>query len=262
MPFVKVLLTALIALSPVFASTPSLDPRTRDSLRYRLEDHFNELDLLVKNQRLEEKDLERQRVEMEELKVLERIPLEERIPELRKELAETAAEHGVKLARFERGGVSATAPVPRKISSDERYRLDPRSSAQQIRFTVIANGKPASIDSWIRSWPTHQMRLVELEKKESLGPSRFRILAHAFRFRSIEFPQIEILDPVRHLPAWARKDPKGFADTEPLLWGFIAQSRELAPRAKPLYANRRKFLLNSARMSFFLSKALPPQTIR
>jgi hypothetical protein len=247
-----------------FSAVPNLDPRERDALRSRLEAHFSELDLTVKNHRSEVRDLERQKLEIEQLKVLERIPFEEKIPELKKELAESASSFRVKVSGFQKKGHSSigTRPVPDKIFSDERFRLDPTLTAQEVHFTLTADGDRAAVQKWLASLPTEQMRLVELKKLEPLNNRQFIVRAHAFRFRPIEFPKIEVRDPSVHLPGWAKKNPQAFAESEPLLWSFVTQARELKAQAEPLYATRRQVLLNSARMAFFLSKALPKPPYR
>src|SRR4051812_49482975 len=97
--WMAILLALSASFHPAFASaSPTLSASERSELRSKLEEQFNELDLLVKNQSTDRKDLEHQNREMTELKVFERIPLEPEIPQLSKALEESASEHHLKVS--------------------------------------------------------------------------------------------------------------------------------------------------------------------
>ena len=101
-------------------STPALADLTRperETLRYHLENLYNELDLLMRNQRVDQADLRRQKHDFEELKTFLRIPFEEDLPGLKKNLMESSHLSGVRLFQFQFVGRSA------KWKKSSRLRL-------------------------------------------------------------------------------------------------------------------------------------------
>ncbi len=241
----------------------------REELRARLEASFNEADLLIRNQRADEADLKRIEKEMEHLKVFHRIPFSEQADQLKKDLTESAKAKGLKILSFRVTGrskpLSKKQKVPDAIFTDQvGFKLEPQQVASLVHFRVLVSGDHEEVKNWIVSWPDEQLRLVE----PTGGHGNFPIKAHAkfnqwvvtgnaFVFRKIQFPRLKMRDPVSLLPAWARKNQAQFAKLEPRLWKYVKDTQELIPKARPLLESRRKFLLNQARMSFFVSKAVP-----
>ncbi len=263
------LLAFLLLSIPPVPSFAAIDPAAspadpkplsyaeRDRLRFKLEEHFNQLDLMVRNQNADRRDIERQEREMAYFRVFDRVPLEERIPELTRELRETAGKNGLRVEKLSVTGRRNPGKTPSRIWSDAKYRLDPEQVVSELRLKAVVKGDLASIRRWTRSWPEDMIRLVEPRGAPSRsGPGLWIVPLKAYRFTDTEFPRIELRDPREYLPEWARNDPQRFARSEPLLWSFVTRAEELKPRAEPLFENRRKFLVNAARMNLYLRKTL------
>src|SRR4051812_142733 len=96
--WVGIVLAATFYFSAAWPSTPEarqeLSDRQRSELRFRIENLFNEVDLLIKNERADRSDLARQEREAKALKVYDRIPFEADLPGLKRQLAETASAQG------------------------------------------------------------------------------------------------------------------------------------------------------------------------
>jgi hypothetical protein len=241
---------SFLASSLCFASLEpslSLKEAERSSLRYHLENIFNEVDLTIRNHRANDSDLKRQISEMEMLKVYQRIPLTQDWAGLQADLKRGSKEFnlkwlGIKLIR--------RSPVPKQI-------------AEEIHFKLKIKGDQDSAVRWVQSWRTAQLRLVETNLKpgpeavQPLGNQIWQIEGHAFRFRKEYQVVATPRNPRKLLPTWAQKDLGEFSLKEPLLWSLVNRIEVLTPRALPYYAKRREFLLNDARMNFFLSKAMP-----
>jgi hypothetical protein len=244
-------------------SFATLGTEQKEGLRFRLENLFNEVDLIIKNQDVDRSDVRRQNKEMEALRVFERIPFQDDLSGLKKQLEMSAHDKGLKLlgiSVISRYGQSATLPKV-VFSDDRRFRLTADQVAERINFTVKVEGKKEALLRWMQSWRDGQLRLVEADGTpvtELAIRQNWMIRAHAFRFRKIRFPRLQVRDPFSVLPKWARKDPALFSKKEPLLWSFVNRTRRLTPRAQPFYEIRREFLLNQARLDFFFSKTLPP----
>ena len=242
----------------------SLSDFERDRLRYKLETLFNEQDLMVRNQKSDRSDLNRQQREFEVLKVLQRIPFKEEIAGLRSELNASAREKKLKVLSFQPlpRTQRANPQLPDSVYTDQqpRFRLNDQQLVETISFRVTVEGEEGSVKEWIASWPDDQMRLTEAEgapRPRKGGKNRWSIRARAFRFRDIKFPSLKARDPKELLPQWARRDPESFARQEPLLWRLVEKIHAVAPKARPLYRQREDLILNSQRMSFFVSKAVP-----
>jgi len=261
----SVLLISSIPL-PAFASIPRLSQAERASLRYKLENLFNEVDLLIRNQRVDEADVLRQEREMEALKVYERIPFTDDLEGLKEQLSESARQSGVKLERLlVLGRSKAKRRIPSSLLTDEpEFRLTPLDVVETLHLQLDARGSESAIQRWTSAWQTEQLRLVEpaVDAPERQGVDRWQIQARTFRFRNIQFPALRPRPPEQLLPAWARRNSSEFARQEPLLWSFVEKVRALTPAALPLYRNRERFLLNGARMDFFLAKAMPRSQTR
>lgn len=253
--------TAIASLAP-----PALDAVQRDRLRFKLENLFNEQDLMIRNQRVDASDVAHQRRQFAELKVFDRIPFIADLPGLLRDLTASAEQSGLQITAFQRLRLVSipSRPVPLTLYTDEpRFKLAADQLAEAIPFKVIVRGASTRIREWVKNWPTHQLRITELSTPSfkssvrSLHGGRWEIRATAYRYREIRFPTLKARDPVALLPRWAVADPKHFARHEPVLWEFVERIKNIAPRAKPLYRGRAEMLLNDARMSFFLSKVAP-----
>ena len=253
---------AVILISAISgaASIPVLKPEQREELRYRLEALFNEADLAIRNEKVDRSDLARIDGDFKTLKVYERIPLERDIPGLKRTIEDSARKNGVALL-----GIDVTlpskvppGPPPTLYTDGPRFKLSTEQVTDLIGLKISVQGKRSRIQSWIARLPAEEMRLVLAKGLESRNQDRWIIKAEAFSFRNVQFPRLLLRDPMQVLPAWARVHTTDFARSEPLLWRFVARTRELEPRAEPLFEVRRRFLLGDARLSFFLSKVQKP----
>ena len=265
---IPALLTLLFSATQALASPSAparLTPVERDTLRYHLENLFNEVDLLVKNQRADESDVQRQEREFQGLQVYERIPFQENLTELKSQLAGSASDHGLILERIaithrsQEGG-----KVPSSIYTDNSgFHLKPGQVVQTLDVRAVVKAKtPAELENWVHGWKSDVLRLVEPSGTESscyhpLGTGEYAVSAIAYRFREEKFPTLVPRNPMELLPGWARRDPDSFARNESLLWDFVKKIQALEPKTPPLYRNRERFLLNDARYEFFLKKASP-----
>jgi hypothetical protein len=248
------------------ASVPKLSAQDRQQLRFRLENLFNEVDLLVRNEKVDRSDLARQERDFEGLKVYERIPLKEDWSGLKADLERSASAHQLKLVQLTRlPALSSRAPaVPASVFNDSGFRLRTEQVVAEVPFRVVVSGEAGRVREWVRSWLDEQMRLAE--PREGLenfslhkaGERRWSLEARAFRYLPVSFPRLKPRDPITLLPDWARRSPDEFARAEPVLWGFVTRAREIIPRTEHPYEARSRFLLMDARMSFFLSKANRP----
>lgn len=243
--------------------TPHLTEKQRHTLRFHLQNIFNEFDLLIRNQKVDEADLAKQGRTITALKIYERIPFAPQLDSLRKQLAQSAQASQIKLLEFKSLQVrpSRLAPMPKTLThQDGFFRPKPHQLVQEIPFQIRVSGNLAQIEAWTRSWKEDLMRLAELEHLHRGSPSQpaqYLIRAHAFQFKKVEFPKIIPPRAKDYLPKWAAQDPDLFSQQEPLLWDLITQSDRLRPLTPPLYQKRGKFLLEGGRIDFFLSKAMP-----
>jgi hypothetical protein len=262
--FLLALTSSQLALS---STTPALQPEQHQRLRYKLETLFNEQDLMIRNQKVDHSDVAHQRKELEALKVFERIPYKADIAGLQENLRESSKRRGLKLITFKalQGKTKASAKrVPESLYTDDpAFRLTPAQLAEEVPFRAVLQGDKPSVLTWMESWPDDQLRLTEPRGGnpdsaiKGLPNGQWEIQAHAFRFRDIKFPTLKARDPIELLRREGVRTPETLAQTDPLLWSFVTRIRELAPQARPLYHTREDLLLNSAIMSFFVSKAVP-----
>jgi hypothetical protein len=244
----------------------------RDELRFRLQDIFNEADLLIRNKKADQADLARIKRDESMLKMYSRIPLEEDLPDLERELGSTSENYDLDLIRFSVTARSGTSgPVPASVYTDNsEFHLTSDQLVETISFRVIVRGDQKNVRNWVKAWGKDFVRIIEpqggygklpVQKDPSGKPHRYAVEGQAFRFRDIQFPKLLPRDPVTVLPEWARKNPSQFAKAEPELWRYVEKTRKLAPKAKPLYEHRREFLLNSARFDFFTHKAIQGEQV-
>jgi hypothetical protein len=261
--YVGVACSLISALALAHVEPPRLSPSEHDRLRARLERVFFEQDLMIRNQKVEASDLRHQEKEFEALKVFERIPFQDDLPGLRSSLDDSSRDHGLKIAsvRFPHRSHREPAAPPSHLLSDERpsFQLTDQQLVDRIPFVAVVEGSEGDVRSWIRSWPDDQLRLAEADEVQPAPGSanRWRVKAHAYRFREVKFPTLEPREPLELLPAWARKDPETFARAEPQLWSYVERTHAIRSQALPLYHVREHLLLNGARMSFFIARVTP-----
>jgi hypothetical protein len=247
----------------------SLSLTERNSLRYNLENTFNEVDLLIRNHKADLTDLKRQERDMNALKVFDRIPFQRDIPGLKRELKKSSQPWKIQIRQVEVTHYSKPASAAPGLQTTDAplYRLKPEQVAETIFLKLSVKGEEEPVKKWVSSWRTDQMRLVELDLNHSseinsqvmrkTGPDIWELRIRTFRFRSIAYPVLSPRNPRELLPSWAKKNTDLFSSSEPILWSFVTRIEALAPKARPYYKNRAHFLLNDARMNFFLSKASP-----
>jgi hypothetical protein len=270
--------------APARAEPPGLEralsPVERERLRYKLENLYDEVDLMIRNRDSDVADVHHQERDFRELRAFDRIPLagsaEDSVAALQTELAANARLYGLRLLRLSLvGRARRPAPVPKAILTSSNFRLSAEQVAEALELELRVSGDPARVAAWTKSWREELLRVVEPEGELTKGaegrlakgaegrlakgaetqePPTLKIRARAYRFRDIRFPRLSPRDPLTLLPAWARRDTKAFARAEPTLWRLVAGFQELAPKALPLYRVREDFLLNDARLSFFIRK--------
>lgn len=259
-----ILLGLLLNFNLLGQTEHSLKPSEKASLRFHLENLSNEIDLLIRNQKIDRSDVKKQERDFANLRTLERIPLKRNIPSLKSELIESAKPLNLQLQHMETTGYS---PPGKKIpslvlTSDPPFRLNEDQLVEKIQFTITVQGTEDQLNEWVHHWPNQLIRYVEFESKKERRPIHSKaakpiwiLKAHTFRFREIRFPKLRPKNPRDLLPAWAKQNPGAFSAQEPVLWSFVKKIEQLAPQATPCYDIRSQFLLNDARLSFFLSKS-------
>ena len=222
----------------------------RDSLRYHLENLRNELRLLIKNQKVDRADLDKQKRDLTMLKVYDRIPLERGLTGLEKDLTHGAKNQGLKLTGFNVILLSKSQQkIPPSLTTNQTsFHLSHDQIVETIYFEFQLKGPASVIQSWVNGWSDSQKRIIELNPGESVAPlvhPHWRVQAHAYRFRPIRFPQLR-----------ARIPEKASVKGDPFLLNVIHEIQELSLNSPPLYAIHEQFLLNDARLTFFLSKSV------
>lgn len=249
-----------------------MDPPQREALRWKLQNLDDGAELLVRNRVADRKDLERQRSDFNNLRVYDRFPLQPDVEKLRKEMTVSAASSGLKLTSLTLlPGARRPKPVPAVLDFEmKHFTLASDQIVQEMPIrAVVEGGDRAVVEAWMRSWKREQLRFVEAKPgvkpravKKS-GPQRWEVDALTYHFTPVRFPEIRFQDPLRLLPAWAQKDPQRFARQEPQLWSLVVRGRGLIPPADSpaleTVQDRREFLLESARLDFYLSKTTDPK---
>ena len=256
--------------STFLATSQALSDSERRSLRYHLQNLTNQFELLMSNQKVDEADLAKQGRTVAALKIYERIPFSPKLAELKKELLESAKEASIQIHQFQprtqprKSPNHSLAPMPKTYSvQDGFFRPKPSQFVQERPFLLLVSGSSKEVEAWIRSWKENLMRLVELERLETVSAknnssrTQYRIRAHAFQFKKVDFPKIIPPRARDYLPQWAQANPDKFSQKEPTLWDFVVRSEKLRPLTPPLYQTRGRFLMEGARIDFFLSKAGP-----
>lgn len=238
----------------------SLSLKEKESLRYHLENIFNEVDLLIKNHRLEASDLERQKHMMSEMKMFERIPFRSKISNLKDQLKKLSKDHRLTWINFTLLPKKTVPKAPPKtMDTHSEWRLSEENFVEVFHFKVKLKGSQQNITQWVKS-SLNQLRLVELESEDPslsiqlIGHQLWEVQARTFRFRNIQFPHLLPRNPRGLLPAWAKRNFNEFAQLEPLLWNFIVKTEAKIPEALQYYPLREQFLLNDARLNYVSQK--------
>ncbi len=247
------------ALAPLaWADTrPALDPQGRDWLRSELQDRVNEAELLVRNQEADAADLARLEREHDQIKLLDRIPLEPSLAQLEAELRQAGARAGVALLRLQepRSQPPREPRMPAEVESENDFEPTPGHVARPIELRLELEGERQAVLAWREAWSGRLVRWLEpVGQVRQLGPNRFEVPARAYAFRAEPYPRIRLGSVRPLLPAWARSQPRSFAVQEPELWSLVARYEELVPRALPFTENRRRFRRDQARLRFFYSR--------
>ncbi len=270
--FVCVSLLCCMACWAQAAPRRPLDPLQREALRWNLQNQVDGAELLVRNRVADHKDLERQRSDFSNLRVYDRFPLQPEVEKLRSEMTVSAASSGLKLTSLTLlPGAKRPKPVPAVLDFEmKHFTLTDDQIVQEMPIRVVVEGSgSAVIEAWMRGWRRDQLRFVEAKtgaKPRAVkkpGPQRWEVDALTYHFTPVRFPEIRFQDPIHMLPTWAQKDPQSFAQQEPQLWNLVARGRGLIPQAHSpaleTVEERREFLLESARLSFYLSKTTDPK---
>ena len=248
----------------VAALPPALSHVERDRVRFHLENAYYEAQLLIRNHELNHRDLERQDRELQGMGVYDRFPLSENLADLQDQFRDSARDSGL---RFEslaprpapREKTVAKAPEPKMpdhiFTADRDFHLTETQLVQEIPVSLRVRGEGPEIERWIANWPRKLLRWVEARgKPHRQRDGDFEIAAVAYRFRPLHYPKLDFRDPLAYLPDWAQKDPSRFAREAPDLWARLEGARALFPQARPYLGDRERFLLNDARISFYLRK--------
>lgn len=244
--------------------TLQLTEQERSKLRFHLENLWNEVHLIVLNEKSETLDVKRQERELQFFQIFDRIPFSRKTETLRKELNASAQEHQIQLIALEIHPIKKDPPpIPKEVyTNTQRFHFSEDQLVEKLQILIIAKNTVAKTESWTNLWSKQLLRLVILDSLAPLNKSsnQVQILAHAFRFRQVQFPRLRPRQPVELLPAWAQKNLETFSKNEPFLWSFVTRIEEWKPKTKTAYENRRRFFLNDERMSFYLhqAKEIPP----
>ncbi len=248
--------TPVVMLAMAF---PSIPPALQSKLRYQLENLSNEEELLIRNHKVDRSDVVKQERDFKIFHVFEKIPLSPDRAGLKSCLLKSAQKAKIKMTRLEiADGSKKTKKPPFAIYTDAPpFYLSKDQVAGTFLIQIVVYATDSALRQWVQSWSKEdEDRWIEPKKISSKDGFHWIIRARAYYFHDISFPRLLPRDPEALLPSWARIHPKPFSNAYPLLWKFVERIHSLAPQAKPLYRIREKFLLNDARMSFFLSKTL------
>lgn len=260
-------------------SRKKLTPQEQESLRFHLENLYNELDLLFRNEKVDQLDLVRQERELALLKVFERIPFQVDKKGFEKSLKKSVQSPFIKIHYIRWDKLSAQQmkvedKVPKKIYSDQTsLAIRDAQIVEEIPFECIVTGPRGDLVSWIKSWSNIIIRIIEFEsiKLKPLptfiadskstdhitGVKKWTIRAKIFRFKEIDYPRIVPRNPRKFLPSWANSDFDSFSKSYSKLAEFVTEIEELTPKAKTQYIRRERFFLNQLRYSLFNKLSAP-----
>lgn len=241
-------------------NAPTLSDQERSELRERLSNLWNEVELLLRNQKSLLLDIRRQEKEFKVLRVFDRIPLQERIEALEEELTQSAREHSLTIRSLKVISRSQPGPeLPTEIYTDSGpLRPEEKQIAQEIRIRIRGKGDLEMVRHWTGTWKDDLVRILEPAKKpfhrKGTPSTHWEMEAIAYRFRDLKFPRLRARDPVTLLPRWARSNLAAFIDREPRLWSFVGRIQANLPKTEIPYQDKGRFLINAARMSYFSSR--------
>lgn len=282
----RILILAIALSIPVQASTPKspaplprLTDVQRSRLREKLYDFWSDVNLSIRNQKINRYDVGRQEREMGQMQVFGKMPLAHCPRALEEGVRKSARIYGIYLSRLRITRRPGSArPLPRKLYVDEGgFHIAENQLVDTYVLNLTLQGLESSLKDWSAAWvslsepssSTPSPTSPYLERSPLAGaadsspwrkvpsPSvipRWTARLQGYCFRDLSFPKLILRDPVALLPAWVRRNPEQFAKDEPDLWALVEKTRALIPDARPLYATRERFLLNDARLSFFLHK--------
>jgi hypothetical protein len=266
-------------IKKIQSTAPTLSESERDSLRYRLENAWNEVDLIVRNSNTDKRDVQRQEKEFKSLQVYTKFPLATtealRPASVHATLKKSLDRFGLKLGDSKLLDASKPDhPIPTVMPRNaQEFKFTEDQLIQKVRLDLTLKGTKRQLQDWMNSWNT----ILEPEKPgeapetsptpylewdpnalttlpEMVSETTWKVHVQAFYFRDIRYPKLQPQDPLQILPAWAKKSPELFKSQEPLLWGLVEKTQATIPQALPLYETKARFALNAARMSFFTSK--------
>jgi hypothetical protein len=255
-------------------TTPTLSESEHNSLRYRLENAWNEVDLLVRNAATDQKDIAHQERDFKNLQVFKKFPLASadnaKYSMLTADLKKSAQRFGMKVTDVKVLETSKPdKPVPAIMPQDaQEFKFTDDQLMQKVRMDLTLTGTKRQLQDWMNSWnlgiepgddgtPTPYLEwdpnaLTTLP--EVLSDTSWKVHAQAYLFRDIKYPKLQPQNPLRILPTWAQKNTELFKQEEPLLWGLVEKTQATIPQALPGYERKATFLLNAARMSYFTTR--------
>jgi hypothetical protein len=253
-----ILLSGIWAVSASGVTPSGLSEIERDHLRFQLEEHFNQLDLIIRNQGTDRRDLERLEREMAMFRVFERIPLEEKIPNLTQELRSYTRKSGLVLRSLRVVSRKTPPREPAMRWSDSTFRIRPENTVSELYLEArLEGGDGSQMRAWVQGLKDGVIRVVEARGAPRWVHNRtWTVPLSAYRFVAVSAAKFRLRAPRTLLPTWARENTEKFAKFEPILWSFVSRAEALAPEAAPLFENRRKFMLSTARMTLFMRKTL------
>jgi len=258
---------SLLAVTLIFATSAAyaLTPIEREKTRFHLANAFNEAELLIKNHNSFERDVKRQEQDFKGMKVFERIPLTDNLQDLREQLEESAKPASIEISAYQIGKRTPVDlhSIPQEIYSSDEFRIPEAKLVEKIPLNLQIRGDEKRIDNWVKNWDDEILRLIEPNGKlVKISKNEFKISARTYRFTEATYPTLKAKDPILFLPKWARDNPKKFAAQEPTLWDYVKKARDLYPESSRYLKFRQQYLMNDARISFYLAKTVKPRTMK
>lgn len=232
-------------------------------IKYKLTNLKNEMELLIKNKKTNELDLKKIENEFKNFKIYEFIPIEFYEKDFEKKLELSLREFHLNLNKIQVLSKSKMKKKPPAFlySDTPQFKLKENQLTQEIKIKILLSGEPSQLQSWLKkenlSFLFQPLSLPAFPKQTSLPGQKemnqenqsLEIIGKTWVFRKITFPKITPRNP-HTLIKKVKLSPKNLEELK-LLASEIDKKTKLA---LPLYHNQEKFLLESARMSFFLSK--------
>jgi hypothetical protein len=261
------------------STIPSLNESERSSLRFQLENAWNEVDLIIRNANADKKDVERQEREFKTLQVFTKMPVATPTATqpgaIATNIRKSLQRYGLKLSEAKLLESSRPdRPIPAIMPREAQdFRFTEDQLVQKFRMELTLTGSKRQLQDWMNSWNTlpeprgpnqpadtaptlflqwDPAALTSLP--EMISESSWKVRAQAVYFRDIQYPKLQPQDPSQLLPRWAKENPGTFKSREPLLWSLVEKTRAAIPQALPKYEMKARFALNAARMTYFSSK--------